>query len=502
MVPHRPVSDLESIFEAQGPLRANPAQALATLKALGVDRVRMYLPWDQLAPDPTSAAAPDFDAFDPAAYPAANWGIYDEIVRDAAAIGIGLDVTVGAPPPLWAAGPGGPRRAKPAAQWKPSSVDFGAFVHALGVRYSGHYIPPGATTALPRIDFWSIWNEPNYGPYLAPQAIENSNVEVSPRLYRSLLDAAWRALLETGHTPRTDTILIGETAPRGVFRPGDFNGMLPLRFIRALYCVGESFRPLRGAAATLRGCPSTAGAASRFVAQNPGLFDASGWADHPYPDQQAPDQPEGIPGYADFPSLGDLEATLDRAAAAYRQHPHMPIYSTEFGYRTDPPNATYGVPLATAARYLNQAEYLSWLNPRIRSYDQYLLIDPPVGGDSLFVTGLEFADGRPKPDVYDAFRMPLYLPVTHGSRGSSLLVWGCVRPAPEARRRTGRAQRVAIQFAPRRSGRFRTVRTIDLSDPHGYFDADVAFPGSGTVRLEWAGSGTPVYSRLQPITLR
>ena len=34
---------------------------------------------------------------------------------------------------------------------------------------------------------------------------------------------------------------------------------------------------------------------------------------------------------------------------------------------------------ALAASYLNWAEYLTWRDPRIRSYDQYLLIDPPRG---------------------------------------------------------------------------------------------------------------------------
>jgi len=502
-IPRRIGPPLQSIFEDEGLLHSDPPLALATFRALGVDTVRVYVPWDKIAPDPSSAVRPDFDASDPGAYPASGWTVYDEIVRDAAAAGLRLDLTVGSPPPLWAGGSGAPARSIYAAEWRPSALQFGEFVHALGLRYSGHYVPTGETQALPRVDFWSIWNEPNYGPYLAPQAIDHSTIEVAPSLYRGLLDSAWTALAETGHTPARDTILIGETAPRGAERPGNFDGMLPLRFIRALYCVNKSFRPLRGRAASLRACPSTASGSARFVAENPALFRASGWADHPYPDALPPNVRTPPPlgdGWADFASLGTLERTLDRSAAAYRQSPRLPLYSTEFGYMTNPPYAG-GVTVATAALYLNQAEYLSWLNPRIRSYDQYLLTDPGPGSGSNFVTGIEFANGKPKPDVYDAYRMPLFLPVTHAAQGVALLVWGCVRPAPETRARTGRTQRAAIQLASRYGAPFRTIRTVVLSNPQGYFAVDVRFPSSGIVRLSWDGTGRELHSRGQPISV-
>ena len=151
-----------------------------------------------------------------------------------------LDLTIGGPVPTWAQARGAPGNRF--ESWMPSAAEFGAFVRAVATRYSGHYTPPGAPAALPRISFWSIWNEPNYGVDLSPQAIDQSRVEVSPRLYRGLVDAAWSAFAATGH--RGDTILIGETAPRGITTgnsPGNFSGMVPLRFIRALYCVDTSF---------------------------------------------------------------------------------------------------------------------------------------------------------------------------------------------------------------------------------------------------------------------
>jgi hypothetical protein len=505
--PQRPGAPLQSIFEDEHLLHADPSAALTQFKALGADRIRVFIQWNDVAPDPTSKVAPRFNASDPAAYPPAGWVIYDEIVRDAAAIGMPLDVTVGAPPPLWAAGPGAPHGAQRAAVWRPSAHDFGEFMTALGTRYSGHYTPPGASSPLPRVNFWAIWNEPNYGTYLAPQAIDDSRVEVAPRLYRHLVDDAWRALVATGHGPSTDTVLIGETAPRGLSGPapggktypGNFSGMMPLRFIRALYCVDASFAPLRGEQARLRGCPATAAASALFVARNPALFQAGGFADHPYPDAEAPTVPTtSEPDYADFAALGNLGRTLDRAAAAYGQHVQLPIYSTEFGYYTNPPFAG-GLPIALAGKYLNESEYLSWINPRIRSYDQFLLVDPPVD-ESSFTTGLEFVNGQPKPSLA-AYRMPIWLPVTSAPKGSDLQVWGAARPIGVAVPLKGSRQRIQIQLQQPGQG-FRTVLTRAVGGVHGYFDVDVRFPGSGSVRLAWRSGKTFYYSRVVGIELR
>jgi len=494
-----------SIFEAEAQLRGTPAQTaqnVDVLRQLGVDVIRLYMPWNQLAPNPDSRKRPNFDAADPASYSAATWAIYDTIIRDATAKGIGIDLTVGAHVPLWATGakapPGGPH-----LQWEPSASEYGQFMRAVGKRYGGSYKPPGSSTPLPRVKFWAIWNEPNYGVDLAPQAIDNSTVEVAPRLYRGLVDAAWSALHATGHGH--DTFLIGETAPRGLTtgnNPGNFSGMVPLRFIRALYCVGSNLEPLKGQAAAVRGCPTTESASKRFAAQNPGLFHATGFADHPYPqgqiapDVKTPDEPD----YADLASLDNLEHTLDTVQKAYGSPTKFPIYSTEFGLQTNPPETiSRAIDSKTAAHYLNWSEYISWLDPRVSSYDQYLLTDPPGGN---FATGLEYADGTPKPQLYDAYRLPLYLPVTRAHEGQSLEVWGAVRPARFARKDTGKAQQVKIQFQAGSKGPFKTLSTVTIANPHGYFDTQMTFPGSGIVQLEWTyPHGQTIHSRPVSVTV-
>ena len=125
------------------------------------------------------------------------------------------------------------------------------------------------------------------------------------------------------------------------------------------------------------------------------------------------------PDYADLPKLPDLEATLDRAIAAYGLNIKFPLYDTEFGYQTNPPE-TIGRAInpTLAAYYMNWAEYISWSDPRVVSWDQYLLTDPPPSAKSNFDTGLEFANGTPKDPMYDAFRIPLYLPHAQGKQGT------------------------------------------------------------------------------------
>jgi hypothetical protein len=491
---------MQTIFEAPVQLAVDPMGTFKLLRQLGVDRVRVFMSWASLAPRPTARVPPKhFNAASPGAYPAAAWAPYDAIVRTGAAAGVGVDLNLTAPPPLWASGSGAPP-GPPRPQWRPSARDFGLFVKAVAKRYNGAYKPAGSSAALPRVSFWSIWNEPNYGPQLAPQAINHSTVEVSPGLYRQLVDAGWTALHETGHGG--DTILIGEIAPRGLTtgdNPGNFSGMVPLRFVRALYCVDQSFHVLQGVAAAERGCPDSATASKQFARQNPALFKASGFAVHPYPQSGLPTVTDPTqPDYADFPKLPKLEATLDRVNRIYGSNTQFPLYSTEYGYKTNPPYAA-GVDLKHAAAYLNEAEYLSWRNPRIASWDQYLLADPAVGN---FATGLEFLNTKPKPFVYDAFRMPVYLPVASAEKGQSLEVWGCVRPAHFTGLDKGKTTVVQIQFKQSGARSYKTIKPVTVDDADGYFDTRVTPPASGTLQLSWAYPGGPtIHSRPVSVTV-
>ena len=493
---------LISIFEAPQQLASAPAPTLDLLRSLGVQYVRLFVRWSSLAPSPTASSPPaGFDGSSPGAYPAAGWSTYDAAIRDAQARGMHVMLDVGGPAPRWATGAGAP--AGPTGVWKPSAAQFGQFVHAVTARYSGQYNPAGASTPLPRVSFWSIWNEPNLGVNLAPESIDGSTVDTSPAMYRGIVDAAWSALHATGHGH--DTILIGELAPYGdAFGgnvPGNFGYMVPLRFVRGLYCVDNSLHPLQGSAAAARGCPTTSAGSKAFAGDHPALFQATGYAVHPYP--QGPQPPGAVvtasSDYAYLAVLPRLESLLDALTSSYGSSARFPLYATEYGYFTNPPFQA-GAPLTVAAAYLNQAEYISWRNPTLRSWDQYLLVDPPSGGPSHFDSGLEFENGVHKPS-YDAYRMPIYLPSTHQSSGQSLEVWGCVRPAYYAAQDTKRQQQVRIELQPSGGGEFKVLRTLPIPDSSCYFDTRVRFPSAGTVRLAWSSpQGPTIYSRSVAVT--
>jgi hypothetical protein len=453
---------------------------------------------------------PHFDATDPAAYPASHWAIYDQIMRLAKQNHLGVDLTLAPYVPFWAEGPGEPKgtAANPVpATWNPNPAMFEQFAQAVGTRYSGHYTPKGQKSPLPRVSFWSIWNEPNQGSLgVSPQAIDHNKVESSPYHYRLLADAAWTALQKTGHGG--DTTLLGEIAPIGnvgAIYPGNFANMTPLRFVRALYCVGANLEPLRGQAATLRHCPATAAASKRFAAQNPVLFHATAFASHPYPQALPPD--ESIPDGTDdvvLAQLPKLFATLDRVQRDYGSDKRFDVYDTEYGYGTSPPNTQSGtVSQAKAAAWLNWSEYISWRLPRLLSYDQYELQDPPpIPGKkqyTRFATGLINYTGKRFPGWY-AFRMPIWLPVTHQAKGANLEVWGCVRPAktyPMSKRASAE-----IQFKPSSGGAWKTVKTVSTKTSEGYFDVHVTFPSSGLVRTRWTPpSGAAMTSRSAAISV-
>ncbi|HTU84092.1 MAG TPA: hypothetical protein VMF57_00885 [Solirubrobacteraceae bacterium] len=528
-----------SIFQDDPRLDADPAGTLARMRLLGAQVVRVSVPWFYIAPDVNSKKPPrNFDATNPAAYPAANWALWDAIATDAKKDGMTVDFDLLGGAPRWALGPGRPA-GNTNPNWEPNAADFGQFVRAIGTRYSGNYDPttgqlaPGNPDDLPRVNFWSVWNEPDYGPSLAPQGVPGHlTIENSPRMYRNLLDAAWAGLEATGHTPATDTIIWGELAPRGESYWGVFSGMTPLDFLRNLYCVGSNYHELRGTAARERGCPTTAAGSRAFRAQNPALFDATGVSDHPYmrwyaPNHEIDPDPVNHLSTRDYTSLGvigNLTRALDRLVGVYGSRTRFPVYDTEFGYITAPPkhspdpdvhsSKVYYLSPATAAYYINWAEYISWRNPRVRSFDQYLLYDierPTKANDwGGFASGLLTWTGAQKATYY-AWRLPLYLPTTTARKGQALEVWGCVRPAAFGVLDTGSPQTAQLQFAPGSSKQFTTIQTVTIgAGASCYFDLHLTFPSSGTLRLAYTyppgdlqlGNGAIVLSRTVRVTVR
>ena len=474
----------------------NPSAAMQQFRQLGANTVRVVVPWAQVAPSPTATKKPPFNATNPNAYSAANWAPFDAIVEAAAQDKITVDLTVSGGAPRWgeaAAAPAGQGVNRTFVAWKPNAAAYGQFVQAVGTRYDGHFTPTGATAPLPAVRFWAIFNEPNFGQDLGPQATNRSTVATGPMMYRGLVNAGWKALRASGHSH--DTIVFGEfaaegfepgrptrTAPQGL--PGNYGQTRPLLFIRDLYCVNSSYQELRGKAAKAIGCPITAAASRKFRSQNPALFSASGVSDHPYPQGESPVSQSGNkPDYAKFQDLGNLEQLLDRVNRVYGSGKKFSIYNTEYGYITRPPKQAPYVSPATASYYINWAEYLSWKSPRVGSTMQYLLYDPPPTQAIYngFASGLYFSNGQPKATLA-AYEMPLYMPKTSLRKGQSAEVWGEARPAHFMNLDTHQTQTVAIQFQPGGHGVYTTVESVKSN---GYFDVHVKFPSGGNVRLAY-----------------
>ena len=194
-------------------------QRMAEAKALGFDRVRVSVYWRVLAPKPDSEQKPRRRLRATRAGTARASGTATTASSQLAnAHGLGVLFSITGPSPLWVTGTPKQGRTDVADTWDPSADEFNKFVTAIGRRYSGSYqdeheepsiiplLPPTKTMGppLPRVDHWSIWNEPNHGGWLTPQWDGTPLVPQSPRIYRGLVDAGWSGAAEHGPRQRHD----------------------------------------------------------------------------------------------------------------------------------------------------------------------------------------------------------------------------------------------------------------------------------------------------------
>jgi hypothetical protein len=312
------------------------------------------------------------------------------------------------------------------------------------------------------------------------------------------VDAATAGLAESGHAG--DTVLIGETAPRGGKKPSQLgNAMAPAEFVRELFCLRPSFRPYTGRAARQRGCPSTAAARGRFRAAHPGLFRSGGWAHHPYSlDRNRWRLPSWRHPMRDNVPIGNLRhltRTLDRAAFYWGsgQQP-LPIWFTEYGYQTTPPDPLTGVHPSRQGPLSAWGEYLAYRNPRVASVAQFLLVDDgPVPGFRnddrrrwvSWQSGLLTRTGERKPFFLD-YQLPLHV----RQAGRRARVFSAFRPGPR-----GVTTFAQVQFAPRGRG-FAKLSSHTVRNPQGYLSVRVRTPGPGRLRVAWydARNGSVVRS--------
>jgi hypothetical protein len=456
------------------------AAALDDAVALGADGVRAVVRWRDFAPGRNAVTRPaGFDPADPGEYAPARWDPLDDLVRGTAARGLALLLSPSTPTPAWASSCAGSATLRRVCA--PDAGEYGAFLRALGRRYSGRYADENQDRGvLPRVRRWSFGNEPNQSTWLRPQQSHRRGVVYSSAAvsYRRLVRAGIAALRAGGHGG--DQMLLGETSPIGRRRGAlATRNTPPGAFIRGLLCIDRRGRPLRGARAVAYAC------------RRARRLRVTGFAHHPY--TQGGSRPPTARGHAGteitISSSGRLKRILD-AAARRGRIPRLPIHYTEHGFQSNPPDLTFGVPLARQAEYMNQSDWIAYRDPRVRTVAQYKLVDDPVV--SSFQSGVRFSDRRPKP-AYDAYRLPLWVARKGGSR---LRVYGQVRPLA-----AGAASRVELQNAPLGDGEFRTVATFAVS-ARPFLRTIPRF--EGRFRLVWSppGGGAALLSREATIAPR
>ncbi len=420
----------------------DPAASMAEMKRLGVDVVRTNVVFHKIYRNPKQRKKPaGFNASNPNDERYYDFGLTDRLVRLARQNGIQVLMTISGPPPHFATEAPGKCRAVPCT-FRPKPRDFGQFAAAVAKRYRG------------KVAYYSIWNEPNLNVWLTPQQKRpgGGRVQTEAAIYRKLWIAGYKSIARND-PGRRNRVLFGETAAIGE----------PLSLFRAALCLDESGKPFRGSLARKHGCGG-----------RPAKLNIGGFAIHPYNFGGYGTPRSKVKRKTALPIayVPRIHKVIDIAARRGRIRRRAPVFVTEFGFQTKPPDR-FGRSLAEQAQFINESDRLFYADRRVAMVSQYELSDVPERDQ--FNSGLRFTEGRGrkmKPS-YDAYRLPLV--VTRRS-ARSVEVYGQVRP--------GRSNTVQLQSS---SGRpFAAIRTV-RTNSRGFFRITVNSGGAAgkRYRLSW-----------------
>jgi len=279
--------------------------------------IRLLVQWNLAAKTRPANATDPFD-------PAYIFDDVDEAVRTAQENDQEVILTISGTP-QWANGGKGPNV-------MPTNVaDLTAFARAIASRYSGRF------TGYPFVRFWSVWNEPNLQRFLSPQ-FNAAGKSVAPGNYAKLAAAAYTGI-KAGNARAK--VAIGETSARGSDKPGG---------IRPEHSPGRF--------------------AELVAKANPSLrFDA--WSHHPYPSNPAspPTQVVKWPNVS-LVSLPRFDASLK----TWFKRKSVPIWITEYGHQTKPPDSL-GVSYATQAAYIQQSISIATSYPFVTMFIWFVFQD-------------------------------------------------------------------------------------------------------------------------------
>ncbi len=289
--------------------------------------------------------------------------------------------------------------------WAPTSAaSFANFTHAAARRY-------------PWVRYWTIWNEPNRSTFLRPTTAKT--------YVEKLLDPAYAQLHAVIDGVRVGG---GVTAPRA-----GSSGVAPVAWIRAM---GK--------------------ARARLDA----------YAHHPYPGRPQTETPWG-PKCVNCQTItmADLERLEREVSSAFGK---KPIWLTEYGYQTNPPDPYLGVSPEQQAIYVASAAMRAYRAKSVEMLVFFMVRDDALSAG--WQSGVFTEDGRMKPS-YAAFRMPL---VQTARRGANAEPWGQVRP------RSG-SQTFRIRLEEGDGARF--VGGTRRTDANGFFTVTIAARAGALVRI-------------------
>jgi hypothetical protein len=315
-------------------LSSSDPKAWALVGALGAGVVRLQVIW----PGPGRPV---------------NWAATDRIVKGAADVGAEPLITISAGRPGANGTPHAPTTPTAAAA-------FGAFCSQVALRYDGEYVPDDVATTsgdladeldvpLPRVDRYSVLNEPNRGQYLWPQGPAGTT---APRLAARLVAACLPALQDAN--PDAE-VALGPLASRGAQ-----GGIAPLGFL-------EAYRKAGG--------PQT-----DAVALNPYL---GGLLPKYRPAEVQAD------GAITLRNLDQLEARLKKDY----DRP-VDVWLTEFAWRLGRVNRLGTVTASRQATLTRDTVALVRHYPFVRIFTWFLLRDEKSG---VWKSGLVGPNGRPRP---------------------------------------------------------------------------------------------------------
>src|SRR5215210_685609 len=287
-----------------------PARVDAALDALGVDTVRINVPWAQVAGEHPG---------DPL-----RLGLYEAAVDRVRARGRRVQLTLSGPAPRWATGN------RKVSAYAPSARLYAAFAGEVAARMAG------------RVARYSIWNEPNWWNLLRPR-------KRAARIYRRLFLRGAAAIRAADPAAK---VLIGELAPLRQPRAAT----APLTFLRRLTCSDAAWRARPGSHC------------ARLVADGFAHHPYTLLWSPEYPGRGSGDVTMGS-----LSRLGGaLDRLARRRALVTPRRRALPLYLTEWGYRARPARvpeplrsryARQGLALAARSRRVKQVVWYQLAGP-------------------------------------------------------------------------------------------------------------------------------------------